>query len=39
MQLEIKTEGVDFVVSRAPQPKTTLRVGRRRIGRPVRCCT
>jgi hypothetical protein len=27
MQLEIKTQGVDFLVSRAPQPKTTTTAG------------
>jgi hypothetical protein len=36
MQLEIKTEGVDFVVSRAPQPKYAsygVGEGRRWVGR------
>lgn len=38
MQLEIKTEGVDFVVSRAPAPKNDAEGRRRRIGRPVSRC-
>jgi hypothetical protein len=35
MQLEIKTEGVDFVVSRAPQPKNDNDGQQRQTGTPV----